>query len=63
MIDTRVKKTLNYTDDFDEVDEDPLENAIQTKYVPLPTICPALTIVISRWEGACVDWQGLAHYL
>ena len=42
MIDTRVKKTLNYTDDFDELDEDPLENAIQTKYVPLLNICRKL---------------------
>ena len=34
MIDTRVKKTTrnkNYTEDFDDVDEDPLEKAIQTK--------------------------------
>ena len=34
MIDTRVKKTTrnkNYTEDFDDADEDPLEKAVQTK--------------------------------
>ena len=64
-VDSRSKNiNNNYADDLDDQENelaDPLENAIQTKFVP-EILDHALTRHC-RWSWAAVDWNGMQPYV
>ena len=66
-IDTRGNKNTTDicdVDDFDEVEEDPLQRAIQSKYVNHTFLCVRfIKLSYFRWEGAVVGWKGIAQYV
>ena len=65
IIDTRGVKVTSelgeFDDDLEDIEDDPLASAIQTKYKN-PKINSRL-ILRHRWEGAAVSWDGLAPYI
>ena len=65
IIDTRGVKVTSelgeFDDDLEDIEDDPLASAIQTKYKNLRI--NSRLIIRHRWEGAAVSWDGLAPYI
>ena len=63
-INTRGKVVVKDDNDLEENDEvgDPLEKAIQTKYC-LTIPISKYDILLCRWEGAVVGWNGIPNYV
>ena len=63
IIDTRTKKSIRNMNDNDEVEEDALEKAIQSKYIYINMFLFFTFCYYFQLGGVNVDWLGIACYL